>query len=182
MLEPPIKGILKSKSGGVGFMPMDLNLELKNRLKRSSHATVANVRKSTATTSDATNVPAPLESTAMAKTSSSSDDEGAAAAIANKSSVESQKNLAHVLLNVSKENSAAPAIAAQHDDAVSLVRNLSSLGKSPVTGAAVDKHGGGGGGSGGAASTSEGESSGGREISEIIKNSAVARRRKLNDG
>ncbi|KAI9588663.1 hypothetical protein GQX74_004508 [Glossina fuscipes] len=32
------------------------------------------------------------------------------------------------------------------------------------------------------ASTSEGESSGGREISEIIKNSAIARRRKLADG
>ncbi|XP_069967787.1 platelet binding protein GspB isoform X5 [Bactrocera oleae] len=140
--EPP-KGILKSKSIGVGFMPMDLSSELKNRLKSSTHASVANLRKS-ATTLNANRV----------------QDEHASAATA---------------------TIAASGGAPQHDDAVSLVRNLSNLGRPPTSTS-------GGGGvaalrSGDTiASTSEGESSGGREISEIIKNSAVARRRKLNDG
>ncbi|XP_054733797.1 uncharacterized protein LOC129241479 [Anastrepha obliqua] len=146
--EPPahIKGILKSKSGCVGFMPMDLSSELKNRLKSSTHASVTNLRKS-ATTHDATRRQDAEELTTTA----------AAAA--------------------------TTAAVPQHDDALSLVRNLSNLGRPPTT------IGGGSGGGVAAslrvdaiASTSEGESSGGREISEIIKNSAVARRRKLNDG
>ncbi|XP_049314845.1 uncharacterized protein LOC105227966 isoform X9 [Bactrocera dorsalis] len=141
--EPP-KGILKSKSIGVGFMPMDLSSELKNRLKSSTHASVSNLRKS-ATTHNANRV-------------QDAQASGAAATIA---------------------ATAAPGGAPQHDDTVSLVRNLSNLGRPPTATS------GGGGGLRGAdtiASTSEGESSGGREVSEIIKNSAVARRRKLNDG
>ncbi|XP_036345432.1 uncharacterized protein LOC118754651 [Rhagoletis pomonella] len=86
-----------------------------------------------------------------------------------------------------EEHTAAP----KHDDALSLVRNLSNLGRPPTLGAGGGGSSGSGDGGGAAglraaadtiASTSEGESSGGREISEIIKNSAVARRRKLNDG
>ncbi|XP_050337276.1 uncharacterized protein LOC126763630 isoform X1 [Bactrocera neohumeralis] len=142
--EPP-KGILKSKSIGVGFMPMDLSSELKNRLKSSTHASVSNLRKS-ATTHNANRV-------------QDAHASGAAATIA--------------------ATAASGGGAPQHDDAVSLVRNLSNLGRPPTATS------GGGGGLRGAdtiASTSEGESSGGREVSEIIKNSAVARRRKLNDG
>ncbi|CAD7004725.1 unnamed protein product [Ceratitis capitata] len=143
--EPP-KGILKSKSIGVGFMPMDLSSELKNRLKSSTHASVSNLRKS-ATTHNAARA----------------SDENVSA-LAN-----------------SATSTSSGAIGPQHDDAVSLVRNLSNLGRPPLAGTS---------GSGASslrggdviASTSEGESSGGREISEIIKNSAVARRRKLNDG
>lgn len=120
--EPP-RGILKSKSGCVGFMPMDLSNELKNRLKSSKHATVSNLSKS-ATTANAT----------------------------------------------------SSSLTAQHDDTVSLVRNLSNLGKPTAQLRDPLKM------EPDIASASEGESSGGREISEIIKNSAVARRRKFNEG
>ncbi|XP_075160690.1 supervillin isoform X5 [Haematobia irritans] len=63
----------------------------------------------------------------------------------------------------------------QHDDAVSLVRNLTNLGKPPQLRDPMKTEPD-------IASASEGESSGGREVSEIIKNSAVARRRKFNEG
>ncbi|XP_055913672.1 uncharacterized protein LOC129947223 isoform X7 [Eupeodes corollae] len=179
------KGILKSKSGCVGFLPMDLNSELKNRLKRSTHATVSNLRKS----ATVENTPHVLELGSPKKTedptnSSSSEEEG----------VDPQKNLAKILRSVSKESmprqqskehiithqfpvpGTRPAMVPQHDDTMSLVRNLTSLEKRiPEAGNATQ--------SGSCiTSTSEGESSGGREVSEIIKNSAVARRRKLNDG
>ncbi|XP_070136318.1 serine-rich adhesin for platelets isoform X4 [Drosophila bipectinata] len=139
----PLKSILKAGKPilgmGRGLMPVDLNAELKNRLKRSTHATVSNLRKS-ATTADATR-PAGDE-------------------VDNP-----QRNLAHILRNVAKEN-ATP----KHDDAVSLVRNLATLGQPRV--AASEEA------AGNCASASEGESSGGREIEAIIKNSAVARRRR----
>ncbi|XP_037720953.1 uncharacterized protein LOC119554215 isoform X4 [Drosophila subpulchrella] len=139
----PLKSILKTGkpmlSMGRGLMPVDLNAELKNRLKRSTHATVSNLRKS-ATSADATR-----------GTSDEVDNP--------------QRNLAQILRNVSKENSTP-----KHDDAVSLVRNLSTLGQ-PRSVANEDAVGN-------CASASEGESSGGREIEAIIKNSAVARRRR----
>ncbi|EDW50203.1 GM14492 [Drosophila sechellia] len=123
---------------GRGLMPVDLNAELKNRLKRSTHATVSNLRKS-ATSADATRA--------------ASDEVD-----------NPQRNLAQILRNVS-ENSTP-----KHDDAVNLVRNLSTLGQ-PRSLARDDA-------AGNCASASEGESSGGREIEAIIKNSAVARRRR----
>ncbi|XP_052847477.1 supervillin isoform X12 [Drosophila gunungcola] len=142
----PLKSILKTGKPmlgmGRGLMPVDLNAELKNRLKRSTHATVSNLRKS-ATTADATR--------------------GASDEVDNP-----QRNLAQILRNVSKENSTPP----KHDDAVSLVRNLSTLGQPRSTAAASEDA------VGNLASASEGESSGGREIEAIIKNSAVARRRR----
>lgn len=73
-------------------------------------------------------------------------------------------------------------------DDISPGKNLAAALREVMAGGA----GGGGGGGGGkrvtvddankTASTSEGESSGGREISDIIKNSAIARRKKHNDG
>jgi len=66
-------------SMGRGLMPVDLNAELKNRLKRSTHATVSNLRKS-ATSADATR-----------GTSDEVDNP--------------QRNLAQILRSVSKENS-----------------------------------------------------------------------------
>ncbi|XP_030081129.1 uncharacterized protein LOC111597740 isoform X3 [Drosophila hydei] len=87
---------------GRGRMPIDLNAELKNRLQRSTHATVSNLRKS-ATTANATR------------------DETDHAAAANP-----QRNLAQILRNVSKEN--ATPTSTHHDDAVNLVRNLTSIG------------------------------------------------------
>ncbi|XP_051860639.1 uncharacterized protein LOC117570607 isoform X4 [Drosophila albomicans] len=144
------KGILKGGKPlpgmGRGLMPIDLNAELKNRLQRSTHATVSNLRKS-ATTANATR------------------DE-----LDNSASANPQRNLAQILRNVSKENATPPSASAQHDDAVSLVRNLATLG-APRT--VEDSTGGNN-----CASASEGESSGGREIEAIIKNSAVARRRR----
>ncbi|XP_037819220.1 uncharacterized protein LOC119608740 [Lucilia sericata] len=73
-------------------------------------------------------------------------------------------------------NASSSSSSAQHDDAVSLVRNLTNLGKPPAQLRDPLKM------EPDIASASEGESSGGREISEIIKNSAVARRRKFNEG
>ncbi|XP_032575559.1 supervillin isoform X14 [Drosophila sechellia] len=138
----PLKSILKTGMPvlgmGRGLMPVDLNAELKNRLKRSTHATVSNLRKS-ATSADATRA--------------ASDEVD-----------NPQRNLAQILRNVS-ENSTP-----KHDDAVNLVRNLSTLGQ-PRSLARDDA-------AGNCASASEGESSGGREIEAIIKNSAVARRRR----
>ena len=107
-------------------MPTDLTSELKNRLKRSPHASVGNLRNNE---------------------------------------------------NRKEENSASSGVnvVPEHNDAISLVRNLSSLGQKGIGNNDIVK-------SDPNASASEGESSGGREITEIIKNSAVARRRKLNDG
>ncbi|XP_017157072.1 pneumococcal serine-rich repeat protein isoform X5 [Drosophila miranda] len=110
----PLKGILKSKPlpgpMGRGLMPVDLNAELKNRLKRSTHATVSNLRKS-ATTADATR-----------------GDE-----VDNP-----QRNLAQILRNVSKENASTTTGAPKHDDAVNLVRNLATLGQPRAASAGED--------------------------------------------
>ncbi|XP_064539433.1 serine-rich adhesin for platelets-like isoform X3 [Drosophila montana] len=147
-----LKGILKSGKPlagmGRGLMPIDLNAELKSRLQRSTHATVSNLRKS-ATTANATRA-------------AGSDETD------NSSTNPQRRNLAQILRSVPKEN------AAQHDDTVSLVRNLSSIGSPRVAAAAADAAAG----HNNCASASEGESSGGREIEAIIKNSAVARRRR----
>lgn len=160
-------------------MPMDLNSELKNRLTRSTHATVSNLRKSATTENALRNSPQNKDTLSIGvekvKTLPSDDDE-------EEEGVDPQKNLAKILRSVSKENMhkhqftvAAPI--SSHDDTISLVRNLANLSKPPLSdGVAAESV------TGTVASTSEGESSGGREISEIIKNSAVARRRKLNDG
>lgn len=136
------KGILKSKSGAIGLFPTDLNSELKNRLKKSGHASVSNLKKS-ASNIDTDRNSNYFETTTLAATSprdnsESSDSEG----------ISPGKNLAAALREVMAGGSNRVKI----DDANKT------------------------------ASTSEGESSGGREISDIIKNSAVARRKKHNDG
>ncbi|XP_055382124.1 probable serine/threonine-protein kinase DDB_G0282963 [Condylostylus longicornis] len=266
----PRKSILKSKSGSVGFMPFDLNAELKNRLRKSKHATVSNLRKSASTAEpflfqhhqhyqyNKSHTP-----------SSSSDDDD------DEDGVDPQKNLAKLLRSVSKENmykqqqqlqplqhshsnilqqhhspnnqyqnqqqfskiaiksqsptsstssttalvkqqmnnqqesvkgtitpssstelsasqlqNSSSSYSLQHSDTMSLVKNLSGLDRSnPENDAAVVAAAAAASNTDGAtgsvtatSSTSDGESSGGREISSIIKNSAVARRRKLNEG
>ncbi|XP_061394991.1 mucin-2 [Musca vetustissima] len=78
--------------------------------------------------------------------------------------------------NISSTSGVLPTTSTgQHDDTVSLVRNLTNLGKPPQLRDPMKMEPD-------IASASEGESSGGREVSEIIKNSAVARRRKFNEG
>ncbi|XP_037907109.1 uncharacterized protein LOC119649162 isoform X6 [Hermetia illucens] len=187
----PRKGILKSKSGCVGMFPTDLSSELKNRLKKSTHATVSNLRKSATSDQPIPRGPSeiapprPVTPADEPSSSESDDDDG----------VDPEKNLAKILRSVSKENmnrasktqqsqktaptsGGLPSVESHHDDTINLVRNLASLEKGPT--AAELKSAGYAPQS--ATSTSEGESSGGREITSIIKNSAIARRRKLNEG
>ncbi|TMW40347.1 hypothetical protein DOY81_014573 [Sarcophaga bullata] len=93
-----------------------------------------------------------------------------------KNRLKSSKHAAVSNLSKSATTTSAVSLSAQHDDTVNLVRNLSNLGKPPPQlrdPMKMDPD---------IASASEGESSGGREITEIIKNSATARRRKFNEG
>lgn len=62
----------------------------------------------------------------------------------------------------------------ENDDAKCLVKNLICMEKGTLVHPQSDDLK--------TTSTSEGESSGGREINTIIKNSAVARKKRLNDG
>ncbi|XP_058466604.1 uncharacterized protein LOC131439510 isoform X4 [Malaya genurostris] len=78
------KGILKSKSGCVGLFPSDLNSELKSRLKKSTHSSVSNLKKSTTVSS--------VELDVVPRAGSSSDDDDGVAP---------GKNLAKMLRNVS---------------------------------------------------------------------------------
>lgn len=116
---------MKSKSGCIGLFPKDLNFELKNRLKKSDHASVMNLKKSA-------------------------------------SSANATFNKSHCDIESSTDS-----------EDISPEKNLAAALRSVMTGACnIEEN----------KSTSEGESSGGREISEIIKNSAIARKKKHNDG
>ncbi|XP_050073294.1 supervillin isoform X1 [Anopheles maculipalpis] len=87
-------GILKSKSGCVGLFPADLNSELKSRLKKSTHAAVSNLKKSTtvSTINDAPNsFGAPGTHPGSSSESEDDDEDGVAPG----------KNLAKMLRNVS---------------------------------------------------------------------------------
>lgn len=66
-----------------------------------------------------------------------------------------------------------PPSGLENDDAKCLVKNLICMEKGSLVVPQSDDL---------KTSTSEGESSGGREINTIIKNSAVARKKRLNDG
>lgn len=134
------KGILKSKSGAIGLFPTDLSSELKNRLKKSGHASVSNLKKSASSVDTDRHQPEIVAPNVRDNNSESSDSED----------ISPGKNLAAALREV-MAGSGSKNLSA-NDDANKM------------------------------ASTSEGESSGGREISDIIKNSAIARRKKHNDG
>uniref|UniRef100_A0A1B0D460 Uncharacterized protein n=2 Tax=Phlebotomus papatasi TaxID=29031 RepID=A0A1B0D460_PHLPP len=139
---------------------MDLNSELKSRLKKSTHASVGNLKKSATA-----QILAPVQNIDVRpeKTTSESSD--------SEEGISPSKNLAAILRSVSKENiqkSQKIPQSTENEDVRSLRMNLANL---RVRGEPdPDK------------STSDGESSGGKEVANIIKNSAIARRRKLADG
>ncbi|XP_063701804.1 uncharacterized protein LOC134831897 isoform X2 [Culicoides brevitarsis] len=114
------KGILKSKSGAIGLFPTDLSSELKSRLKKSTHASVSNLKKSATTV--AANIEAKKESEVGGDKSTES-----AIRVTSESSSESDdeepgKNLAKILRSVSK------ASAVQDDSKI--LKNLMTVGKS----------------------------------------------------
>ncbi|XP_059614668.1 supervillin isoform X2 [Phlebotomus argentipes] len=157
-LSRPSEILKKSKSGCVGLFPMDLNSELKSRLKKSTHASVGNLKKSATA-----QILAPVQPVEVHKSASESSD--------SEEGISPSKNLAAILRSVSKENiqksHQKPPQSAESEDVRSLKMNLANL---RLREPEPDK------------STSDGESSGGKEVANIIKNSAIARRRKLADG
>lgn len=158
-------------------MPIDLSAELKSRLKKSTHASVSNLKKSASSidaiadiqsvTPECSNQLKPLAMSPDLSSSSSSD-------------FEDGKDLGKLLRSVSKENMYSSSAATSSSSAVTNNMNkvLNNISKrlSNVATAKEDE------GKLAATSTSDGESSGGREVKTIIKNSAVARRKKFNDG
>lgn len=137
-------------------LPSDFSAELKSRLRKSTNASVSNLKKS-ASNIDAIRHEEPILPSALKQkidhqTSSASS-----------SDTEEGKDLGKLLRSVSKENMN------------SVKRGLMNLNKMLEHSASV-------GVMSGTVSTSDGESSGGREVATIIKNSAVARRKKFNEG
>uniref|UniRef100_A0A4Y0BRA7 HP domain-containing protein n=1 Tax=Anopheles funestus TaxID=62324 RepID=A0A4Y0BRA7_ANOFN len=149
-------GILKSKSGCVGLFPADLNSELKSRLKKSTHSTVSNLKKSTTvSTIDAT---APnsfgTSGTRPGSSSESEDDDD------DDDGVAPGKNLAKMLRNVSN--------TANSGSGGSMPPSYIPL---PVPFPRTF------------ASNNDTESQAlNRELQSINKNPAVARRRRQNEG
>lgn len=192
---PPIRSLL----------PVDLNAELKSRLKKSTHASVGNLRKS-ATTSlagavgrdpparglapSATAANVALLAARSPSSSVSSDTDGTA-------TDPSGKDLGKLLRSLSKENvlghpTAAVASSSGSGQPNPLSRALSNISQrlshaatgtiSSTTTEDDDDDNDIDNDNDANCKTSDGESSGGREVKTIIKNSAVARRKKFNDG
>lgn len=137
-------------------LPSDFSAELKSRLRKSTNASVSNLKKSASSIDTIRHeeplLPSKLKQNVDHQTSSASS-----------SDTEEGKDLGKLLRSVSKENMN------------SVKRGLMNLNKMLEHSASV-------GVMSGAVSTSDGESSGGREVATIIKNSAVARRKKFNEG
>lgn len=165
------KGILKSKSGCVGLFPTDLSSELKSRLKKSTHASVSNLKKS-ATTVDNTNDPTEnfekkdeegqnlsQDSSAIrlhSESSSESDDE-----------IEPGKNLAKILRSVSKASTSLSTTDNTDENTKELLKSLVNVGKSA-------QH----------ARAHHDDNDGplcGKELLSAVKNSTEARRKKINE-
>lgn len=183
------------------MMPIDLNAELKSRLKISTHASVGNLQKS-ASSIESTGFGGVLKPSALSKllgknasspSASSSDSE-------HHSERRCSKDLGKLLRSVSKDNmlghhpaaaTISPGLAASAAASSNVNIALSNISQrltqaatgpiAPTVASTTDddteddaaKR---------TSSTSDGDSSGGREVKTIIKNSAVARRKKFNDG
>ncbi|XP_038120349.1 serine-rich adhesin for platelets isoform X4 [Culex quinquefasciatus] len=160
------KGILKSKSGCVGLFPTDLNSELKSRLKKSTHSSVSNLKKST-TVSDMAQDRAP-------SVSSESDEEDGVAP---------GKNLAKMLRNVSNT---ATGGGGGYVPPGGVALFPAMIGPAPVP----FRKGSAGSERGvvsefdASGTTSDGEhpASTRGNVDSILKNPAVARRRRQNEG
>ncbi|XP_053687080.1 serine-rich adhesin for platelets [Sabethes cyaneus] len=162
------KGILKSKSGCVGLFPSDLNSELKSRLKKSTHSSVSNLKKSTTVSSIANDAP---------RVGSSSDDED--------DGVAPGKNLAKMLRNVSNtaaSSSSSSVVGGSYvpPGGVALFPPSSAVPVAlPTAFAPLKKNEYAASGT-----TSDGEhpASSRGNADSILKNPAVARRRRQNEG
>lgn len=185
---------LIKRAGIRSLLPIDLNAELKSRLKKSTHASVSNLKKSASNietigsilkrndTTEQNLLPLPHQlpiSPDLISSSSSSDTEDG-------------KDLGKLLRSVSKENmystnsSSGGGSANNNNNSnnspcnnmnkvlTNISKRLSNVATAPASSLRDDENK--------TTSTSDGESSGGREVKTIIKNSAVARRKKLNDG
>lgn len=157
------KGILKSKSGAFGLFPTDLSSELKSRLKKSTHASVSNLKKSATTViPSGTKEPETTDEIkdkshdsvirATSESSSESEDD-------DEENIEPGKNLAKILRSVSK--------ASTQDD-TKMLKSLVSAGRS-----AQNARGG--------QSSEESENLSSKDLFSSIANSAVARRRNLKE-
>ncbi|XP_055609749.1 supervillin isoform X12 [Uranotaenia lowii] len=172
------KGILKSKSGCVGLFPTDLNSELKSRLKKSTHSSVSNLIKKSTTVSN-------IEHDGNLGTPPSSESDG-------EDGIAPGKNLAKMLRNVSNTAATAgsggtstggyvppggvalfpPVSGGSTTSAFAPFRKTSDFGTSA----------GAGGGGGGHTSDGEHPASNRGNVDSILKNPAVARRRRQNEG
>nr|XP_029726664.1 uncharacterized protein LOC109414826 isoform X6 [Aedes albopictus] len=170
------KGILKSKSGGIGLFPADLNSELKSRLRKSTHSSVSNLKKSTTVSNIECDAVAAAAATAAVGSSSESDEEDGVAP---------GKNLAKMLRNVSNTAASSTTAAAGGyvpPGGVALFPSVPSsfvpLKKSDL----VASGSGSGATSDGEHPASVGGGGGRGNVDSILKNPAVARRRRQNEG
>uniref|UniRef100_A0A182WJT6 HP domain-containing protein n=1 Tax=Anopheles minimus TaxID=112268 RepID=A0A182WJT6_9DIPT len=149
-------GILKSKSGCVGLFPADLNSELKSRLKKSTHSTVSNLKKSTTvSTIDATAPGSFGVSGAHPGSSSESEDDDD-----DEDGVAPGKNLAKMLRNVSNTANSGSGGSSMPPSYIPLPVPF------PRTFTSNDNE----------------SQALNRELQSINKNPAVARRRRQNEG
>ncbi len=142
-------------------LPSDFSAELKSRLRKSTNASVSNLKKSASSIDAIRHVEPPSSSLLPSLNQSKVEHQTSSAS---SSDTEEGKDLGKLLRSVSKENMN------------SVKRGLMNLNKMLEHSASMGVM------SSGAVSTSDGESSGGREVATIIKNSAVARRKKFNEG
>lgn len=157
------------------MLPIDLSAELKSRLKKSTHASVSNLKKSASSIDAiANNNPDTVESNNQLKPMALSPDLSSSSS----SDFEDGKDLGKLLRSVSKENMYSSSAGASSSSTVTsnMSKVLNNISKRLSNAATADE------GKLTGTSTSDGESSGGREVKTIIKNSAVARRKKFNDG
>lgn len=185
-------GLFKPKMGCVGLFPSALNSELKNRLKKSTHASVANLKKSKSNILDSTTFSSNNDNNNNTSLNKNNNNENNSShdSSSDSDNIVPSKNLAQALRNLSSSSTTSQSAFAgvdntvdrindnnnininNSDDTKSLISNLQNFDKTIKEQIQQQHH----------SSTSEGESSGGREISEIIKNSAIARRKKYSDG
>lgn len=166
--QPKLAEPKRSPLHGGALFPSDLNSELKLRLKKSQHASVSNLKQSQSLvtpldTVSQSSTMAPVATSSLcvppSSASSSDTDEG--------------KDLGKLLRSFSKENMSSN-VNKVNKVLVNISKRLSNVaaGTTNESNRCTPP----------SVSTSEGESSGGREVSNIIKNSAIARRKKQTDG
>lgn len=165
--------ILKSKSGCIGLFPTDLSSELKSRLKKSTHASLSNLKK---TSKDAPEKPLTpptkktLETNVIEKKKKlipAVDDERSDTD--SEDGIDPSKNLAKILRGVSKASSN------QHDkddNTGDLLKNLANVGKMAQFSRLSKRT---------ESSSSKSVCDGNQKIKAAAKDTSVIRRRKFNE-